>query len=153
MKTLFLALLFCININHTSCNELNKVRNLFKNGIDKKELAEINRIYDHSDCSKITPYYAVAIMKNAEFTWSPIKKLSYFKQGKEMLEAFIKKFPNNIEARYVRWLTQTRAPKFLEYYNELETDYTFIIQNIANSSIEKDYQKFILNNIEKIKNE
>lgn len=153
MHHLFISLLLILQINTNKCKDLPTIRNLFKNGIDENELAEINKIYENSDCEKITPYYAVATMKNAEFTWSPIKKMSYFKKGKEILETFITRSPKNLEARYLRWITQSKAPRFLGYYNELEIDYKFIQENINKSGIDKDYQKFMLNNIETIKNE
>lgn len=154
MKTLFLALFLTFNINSNNCEDLTKIRNLFEQNIQKeKELLSMIEVCKNSACDDITPYYAVAIMKKAEHAWNPMKKMAYFKEGKNMLETFINEHPKNIEARYVRWLTQKKAPSVLGYNSNLKEDLQFVEKNISKSDIEKDYQKVMLHHIEKIKNE
>lgn len=153
MKTFFLAILFTINM-HNDCKDLNTIRNLFEaNTQEEKELLSMIKICENSNCDKITPYYAIAIMKKAEHVWNPMKKMAHFKEGQKILEDFIKEHPKNIEARYVRWLTQKKAPKFLGYNSNLKEDLQLIKDNIAKSDIEKNYQKVMLRHIQKIKNE
>ena len=153
MKTLILTLLFSINITANNCEHLVQVRNIFQAGMNKKQLEKMILICEKATCPKIIPYHAAAIMKKADFVWSVFKKLSNFKKGKKMLEDFIKKNPEDVEARYIRWLTQKMVPKFLGYNNNIKEDYLFIQDNIVNSNIDKDYQKVIFNHIKKIKNE
>ncbi|MDO3695592.1 hypothetical protein QVZ41_12145 [Wenyingzhuangia sp. chi5] len=156
MKTLFIALLISINSYHPNdnCDHLNEIRDIFQAGVNnKEELAEMIAICKKYDCDKITPYYAAATMRKAEFVWSPLEKLSNFNKGKKMLESFIKEHPNNIEAKYIRWLTQKMAPKFLGYHENIKEDYDYIQKNITKSDLDKEYQKVILNHIQKMKHE
>lgn len=73
--------------------------------------------------------------------------------GKKMLNNFILKYPQNIEARYIRWLTQKMAPSFLNYNQNLAEDYDYILLNIKKSNIDIEYQKTILAHLKKINNE
>ncbi|MGY5351454.1 hypothetical protein ACXGQW_02625 [Wenyingzhuangia sp. IMCC45533] len=153
MKTLILTLLFFFNTAQPDCDNLSTIRNIFQAGVDEKQLNEMILLCQQSDCYKITPYHAAATMKKAEFGWSPLKKLTYFNTGKKMLDDFIKKYPNNIEARYIRWLTQKMAPGFLGYDGDIEEDYNYIMQNIHSNDMDEDYKKTILEHIKKVANE
>ncbi|ANW96426.1 hypothetical protein AXE80_09105 [Wenyingzhuangia fucanilytica] len=154
MKTLFIAFFAALTLSWSNnCEQLQKVRTFFQDGVDKEQLEEMIVICEKSNCSDVIPYHAAAIMKKAEFVWSPMQKLSNFKKGKKMLENFITKHPNHVEARYIRWLTQNKAPKFLGYYNNLDEDDLFIQKNLAKSNINTDYQNIMLKHIKKIKNE
>ncbi|MGY6650207.1 hypothetical protein [Wenyingzhuangia sp. IMCC45574] len=153
MKLLFVSLFFSLQLFANECDSLRKVRNIFQAGVNAKQLEEMILICKASKCDKITPYLAAATMKKAEFVWSPFDKLKYFKKGKNLLEGYIKEHPTSVEAKYIRWLTQTMAPKFLGYRANLKQDYTFIQQHITQSDIDKQYQNIILLHIKKIKNE
>lgn len=154
VKTILFTLFFSLNMVANNCDSLEKVRNMFQSGVENKE--ELNIMIDFckkSNCEKTIPYYAAATMRKAEFVWSPLDKLANFNKGKKMLESFIAKNPENIEAKYIRWLTQKMAPRFLGYHQNIENDYRFIQKNITKSDIEKSYQKVILHHIQKLKNE
>ena len=153
MKALLITLVLFFNAANKNCDVLFKVRNIFQAGVNEKELDNMLAICNKAACVKITPYHAAATMKKAEFAWSPIKKISYFNTGKRMLDDFINQYPHNIEARYVRWLTQKMAPSFLGYNKNLEDDYNYIINNIERSDIDIDYKKTILEHIKKVAHE
>ena len=65
------------------------------------------------------PYLYCGIMQMANYTMNPYKKLDYFNKGKQALETHISKYPQQIDARYVRALIQSKAPKILNYYQKL----------------------------------
>ncbi|NIJ44788.1 hypothetical protein FHR24_001227 [Wenyingzhuangia heitensis] len=153
MKNVVFFLLLSLNLQAQNCSELPKIRAIFQAGVNEEQLEDMLLLCKKSTCDKTTPYHAAATMKKAEFVWSPISKLSNFNKGKKMLENFIDKNNKNIEARYIRWLTQKMAPSFLNYNSSIDKDYAFIIQNIDESNIEKSYQKTILNHLKKIQNE
>lgn len=149
----FFIFFILINLQAQNCNDLTKVRALFKSEINEDKLESIISICVNSNCYKTTPYYAVATMQKAEFVWFPLHKFKYFNKGKEILENYIIQNPNNIEARYVRWLTQKKAPSILNYNKNIEEDYQYILTKIAKSDIELNYQFTILSHIKKINNE
>ncbi|MDO6737168.1 hypothetical protein [Wenyingzhuangia sp. 2_MG-2023] len=153
MKKLWFVLFLTLQLQASNCDSLNKIRNIFQAGVNEKELTEMIAICKQSDCEEVIPYLAAATMKKAEFAWSPFDKLANFNRGKKMLENFIKKNPKNIEAKYIRWLTQKMAPRFLGYHNNLEQDELFILKNINKSDIDSSYQKIMLAHLKKIKNE
>lgn len=154
MKYLLFSLIFSLQLFANECDQLEKVRALFKKGVNEVELGEMIQLCEsNATCNLIIPYWAAATMKKAEFAWSPLNKLKYFNKGKKMLEDFIKKNPTNIEAKYIRWLTQKMAPAFLSYNKNLADDYQYIQKNIAKSAVDKEYQTFILKHIQELQNE
>lgn len=153
MKTLLITVLMFLTPLKKNCEDLKTVRGYFLKEVTKVQLLHMIKICEQSKCNLTVPYHAAATMKRAEFEWSPIKKLKSFRMGKEMLDSFIKKYPENIEARYIRWLTQKKVPSFLNYSKNLDEDYNYIITHIEKSSIDSDYKKTIVQNLKKIKNE
>ena len=156
MKFLIFSFLmaFCKLLpGHNDCMHVQEVRALFEKGIEsKEELKHMFEICNQYPCEQITPYLSAATMKQAEFTWSPIKQYRFFNQGKNMLEKHIETHPNTIEGRYIRWLIQTMAPKFLIYRQNIDEDYQFIIQNIERSQLTQTTKQNILTRMENIKN-
>jgi len=150
MKLIFTAFFIFLTLQ-PPCNELHKLRKLFQAEVNEKQLLNMITICEKSTCEKTTPYHAAAIMQRAEFEWSPIKKIKSFTMGKSMLENFILKSPQNIEARYIRWLTQKMAPSFLNYNQNLAEDYDYILLNIKKRGIDIEYQKTILAHLKTIK--
>lgn len=154
MRIVLIAFFFTLTMSAQNCEKLTEIRQIFQVGVhNQQQLEDMIAICKTSNCTKITPYHAAANMRKAEFVWSPFQKLSNFNKGKKMLETFISNNPKNIEARYIRWLTQKMAPKFLGYHNNIDKDYTYIVTNISKSDIDKSYQKIMLAHLQKIKNE
>jgi hypothetical protein len=85
---------------------------------------------------------------------NPVKKLSYFKKGRQLLDEAVKKDPGNIEIRFLRFATQNNAPGFLGYNDNLDDDKTFIIKNIRKISVirDKEIKNIMLNFIIESKN-
>jgi len=136
-----------------NCKNLHEVRAIFLSKVNEQQLENMLTLCKQTNCKKTIPYYAAATMKKAEFVWSPISKFTNFNKGKKMLEQFILKNPYNIEARYIRWMTQKMAPSFLRYNKNITEDYLFILERISESTIEFTYQQTILSNIKKVNNE
>nr|WP_321450248.1 hypothetical protein [uncultured Carboxylicivirga sp.] len=91
-----------------------------------------------------TVYLASAYMQKAQYVLSPLKKLNYFNKGKDMLEEFILKHPDNIDARYVRFLVQTNSPSFLGYKSEIKIDKKFVQDNIKSAGFKEDMADLML---------
>ena len=58
-------------------------------------------------------------------------KISYFKEGKTLLEQAISEAPENIEIRCLRMGVQENSPKIVRYKGNLDTDKKFLIDNYA----------------------
>lgn len=84
------------------------------------------------------PYLYCGIMQMANYTMNPYKKLDYFNKGKQALETHISKYPQQIDARYVRALIQSKAPKILNYYQNIQADISFIKKNIQESDVDEN---------------
>ncbi|WP_299777243.1 hypothetical protein [uncultured Formosa sp.] len=132
----------------TDCNKMPKVRSDFHAIITEDELVVFLEDVEKVDCDLKIPYMASAIMRQAEFTNWPFRKLNYFKEGKQVLEDYIAENPNDIEARYVRLLCQLNAPSFL-HYDDKDKDRAFINSNLKRSNLPEHFKKIMLFNIEK----
>lgn len=141
----FIFLLLGSNVLQAcTSREMTKTRNLFHVARTKSKLQTFLTYVKKVDCKNAKPYYASAIMQQAEYTINPIMKLKHFNKGKAMLESFIKKHPNNIEARYVRILVQNSVPSILGYKSNILADKQFIKSELGNSKISASYRKTIL---------
>ena len=97
------------------------------------------------------PYLYCGIMQMANYTMNPYKKLDYFNKGKQALETHISKYPQQIDARYVRALIQSKAPKILNYYQNIQADISFIQKNIQESDVDEKSKSTMLYQIGLIK--
>ena len=134
----------------TDCSQMQKVRDIYHNIQTSEQLEDFIKYLDKLDCEMIDPYRASAIMQKAQYSFWPNQKFSYFSKGKNALETFIQKHPNNVEGRYVRLLVQSELPGFLGYKDNIMADAEFIISQVGNSELPTDYQIVILNNVNKI---
>ncbi|WP_194766781.1 hypothetical protein [Tamlana sp. I1] len=132
-----------------NCDGMNAIRMAYHNVKTEAQLTELLHEIEIINCIEKEPYLASTIMRQAEFTSWPHKKLKYFKEGKALLEDFILKHPNSIEGRYIRLLTQTNAPSFLNYNNEILEDKQFIEAHIEASNLPEDYKNKMKQNIYK----
>ena len=78
--------------------------------------------------------YGVANFFQAKHSFNPITKISYFNKGKEYLEKAVESDPNNLEIRFLRYLSQKKTPKILGYSQYLREDERFLRNNLNKSS-------------------
>jgi len=131
--------------------EIEEVRNSFFNVDSEEELAVYLNLCKESTCQESEYYLAVATMWQAEYTYWPNKKYSYFNEGREMLEDLIKKNPQNVELRFLRYIVQSSCPPFLGYTGDIESDMLHIQQNIKKANFPTDHKDMILKTIDFIK--
>ena len=82
-----------------------------------------NLMTDHrSQSSTAEGYFALATMMLAKTHSNPFTKLSYFNKGKNILEAAIEAYPDNVELRFLRYAVQAKVPSILLYFNDMEED-------------------------------
>lgn len=131
---LFIAVFF--SSVHAGNIPLLEVRELYRNAADKKEackkLLYISGKYSSDNNQTITAYNACATMMMANHVFNPLGKLSYFNEGRKLLEKCIKADNENIEIRFLRYAIQTKSPSFLGYNNSIEKDKFFLLKEIKN---------------------
>ena len=70
-------------------------------------------------------------------------KLSYFHSGKRNLQIAVKKYPDNIEIRNIRYAVQKGSPDFLGYRNNMTEDRTKIENNIERLDWSDSFKKIV----------
>jgi len=152
MKTrlLILSLLIGLFSLAKSPPEINEIRNEFFLGWQGEcGASDLYEQLQHLNLTKdplMLAYRGAAEMTMANCVFNPWKKYNYFKKGKNALEQAIQKEPKNLEIRYLRFLTQSYLPFFLNY-NNLEEDKKFIIESIIlqwNDSIPDEHMRFLV---------
>jgi hypothetical protein len=66
-------------------------------------------------------------MKKSSYMQGVTKKLSLFKEGRQLLEQSIQLYPNNPEFRFIRLTIQENAPKILKYNKNTIEDKKIVI--------------------------
>lgn len=115
-------------------NTLEDLRNKYTDVVADSELCKdlIDNLSDKKDLSSTEKAYLGAIQTIwANHTKSPISKWKTFQRGKDNIEAAVKASPNNIEIRMLRYSVQSNCPKFLNYYEEMDADKAYILENKA----------------------
>ncbi|SFI62383.1 hypothetical protein SAMN05421638_0320 [Kaistella treverensis] len=144
-KISLLLLLFFMNV--TNAQNLKDYRTLLQKG-ENSEVAAKMLIEKSSSAFNETkePIYAgfLAVGKffMAKHVFNPLKKMSYFNEGKKTMDAAVKSDPKNLEVRLMRLITQESVPKLLGYYQNIEEDRTFLTRNYKNSA-DKDLKTYI----------
>ena len=83
------------------------------------------------------------------FKFWPTQKLKTFREGVDKLENAIKKYPNNIDLRMVRFAVQQNAPRFLDYYSNIEEDKLFLSNKKKDITLQPKLKELITGLIEK----
>ena len=76
-------------------------------------------------------YRASAMMMMANHVFNPLKKLSYFNDGKALLERSIAADGQNVELRFLRFAAQSECPSFLNYDSNLDTDKQLLLNSLS----------------------
>lgn len=123
------------------------VRATFQNGMFNEDSLELI-ISNHAKSNEalIQSYVGVSNIMMADHSYLLTTKLSYFNEGKAILDSAILKKKNNAEIRYLRLLIQLNTPKFLEYDNNIEEDLVYLEKNLR-KELSSGWVKIFLNNL------
>ena len=136
---------FLITICNAQTNNLDQIRKTYLESAKSEENIQklISKCEDYKskNNSIIYAYRAVADLMLIKYKYNPFYKLKLFTEHSRKLDLIVKNNFNNIEIRFLRYCVQKQTPRFLGYYDNLELDYQFIIQNIDIQS--KELQKYI----------
>ena len=136
---------FFIIICNAQTNNLDQIRKSYLESAQSEE--NINKListceeYKFKNDSIIYAYRTVADLMLIKYKYNPLYKLKLFTEYSRKLDLIVTNNFKNIEIRFLRYCVQKQTPRFLGYYDNLELDYQFIIQNIDIQS--KELQKYI----------
>ena len=141
MRSFLLLVLFQFPLLSWS-QEVSDIRKQYTESV--KDETKCKSLYDRLFAQKsitdpvVLGYKGAVSMVMAKYVGSPLSKLSYFKEGKELLENALKKAPQNLELHFVRFGIQENLPSILMYNENLREDKDFIIKHLE----EVDRPKF-----------
>ncbi len=127
----------------TWSQQMDEIRKQFHTIDNEESLKAFIELSSGVDDKKASPYIEAAHMRQAIYTNNPFKKMKFFSKGKNKLEQYINQNPFDIEARYVRALVQSEVPVFLKYNEQLNSDTTYILDNIDDSSLPSYYKEML----------
>lgn len=131
-------------VSNTSINESE-----FYNAFSSTNVTLIDNqitILQKKDKDGLKAYIGALKMKKAGIVFSVLDKLSFFKEGRLLLEEEITKFPNNAEYRFLRLVIQENSPQFLGYNTNLNEDKKSVIQEYKKMipSLQNQIKKYCL---------
>jgi len=113
-------------------------KDAFYNAFSNKSVVNIDNMLLQLEKEKETPlniaYKGALLAKKAEFEKSAVKKIQPFKEGVQLLETQIKKFPEEVEYRFLRLCVQENCPDILKYKKNINEDIQLIVNNFSNQS-------------------
>lgn len=151
MKRLtFLILLLISNLMFSQ--NLKEYRALLQTGEKSEKSAKTlieksTSAYKNSKEPVFLGFLAVGKFFMAKHAFNPLKKMSYFNEGKKLMERSLKAEPDNLEVRLMRLITQESVPKILGYSQNISEDRTYLTRSYKNTKDEdlkiyiKDYLK------------
>lgn len=100
---------------------------------------------DHNNATLVA-YKAASIVLLAKYEDGVFAKMRYFNQGKKLLEATIKKAPDNYEARLIRLNIQDNVPWITGYTSNIKEDKAYLIKNFGKQpeDLKAFTQKYVL---------
>ena len=151
MKRLIFLLLLLIS-NLMFSQNLKEYRALLQTGEKSEKSAKTlidksTTAYKNSKEPVYLGFLAVGKFFMAKHAFNPLKKMSYFNEGKKLMESSLKAEPDNLEVRLMRLITQESVPKILGYSQNISEDRTYLTRSYKNTKDEdlkiyiKDYLK------------
>ena len=100
---------------------------------DKCNALELSKKFESSQPSDalLKAYWGASTAAAPECLGNPLEKIKYFRKGKALLDESAKQQPAHVEIRFLRFATQTKAPSFLGYDDNIQEDKNLILKNIA----------------------
>ncbi|WP_159800315.1 hypothetical protein [Flavobacterium sp. MK4S-17] len=132
MKLLLVFFLLISNVP-----EMDNVRKYYVEAATSKESAAyFYELFEGIDTGHengtLVAYKAASVVLMAKYERNLFTKTKYFNRGTDMLDAAIKKHPDNYEARLIRLNIQDNVPWITGYTSEIKEDKAFLIKNYIN---------------------
>lgn len=104
-------------------------------------------VSDTSADNVMVAYKAAALTLRAKHEKGLFNKKKLFTEGAKLLEAVIKRDPDNYEVRFIRLNIQENAPKITGYNKKKDEDKAFLIKNYKSQKADlKEFTKEFVKN-------
>ncbi len=116
-----------------SSDDINAIRDLYvQAGIDhKKTDVFLDAVKNFQRSSALLEaYHGTALAMKANITIDNFDKFNTITRSREKLEMAVKLDKNNIEIRFLRFMVQSKIPKFINY-NNIGEDKNLIFKNLS----------------------
>ena len=126
--------------------ELSEVREMYtdaaKSETNANAFAEKLTAVSDADGNKVlVAYKGCSLTLRSKFSGKLSEKISFMKEGANLIDAAAAAEPNNIEIRMIRLSVQESVPKIVNYRANKKEDKAFILKNYTNSGDLKNYIK------------
>lgn len=121
---------------------------------DECKALELSKKFDKSPPTDalLKAYYGASLAAAPACLGNPMDKLKYFRKGKQLLDEAVKLQPAQLEIRFLRFATQTKAPSFLGYTGNIDEDKRYILKHLesfkqvkGNIEMSRQIADFLLN--------
>jgi hypothetical protein len=147
MKLLFSFILSVAFIGNPNLASIRKLYPAVTKSEDnaKDFTAKLASVSDNDD-AVLVGYKAASIVLSSRYEKKTQSKKDHFKEGVKLLEATIKKEPNNVEIRMIRLSIQETVPPITGYKKNIKEDKKYITAHYTEQSATlKEYLKdFVL---------
>ncbi|MEO0585641.1 MAG: hypothetical protein AAF135_25750 [Bacteroidota bacterium] len=112
--------------------DLGQIRFLYREGVNHEEHArKLWEIMEHYEGEEgiMWAYKASARALMANYDWNPIQQLWYINECMKWFRKGVKRDPDNIEIRFLRFAVQHYTPEFLNQSHNLEEDKATMLAN------------------------
>ena len=137
-KLVLVLVMFIASIQMSTAQvSLTQARSMYMGMKDNKcNSLELSKKFENSQPKDalLKAYWGASTAAAPECLGNPMEKIKYFRKGKELLDESAKQQPTNVEVRFLRFATQTKAPSFLGYKGNIQEDKIIILKNIAEYS-------------------
>jgi hypothetical protein len=76
-------------------------------------------------------YLACGYFFQAHHAFNPVRKYNCFVKGKGLFRSALKKDPENLEIRFLRFANQVEIPTFLNYKQNIDEDRDFLLKHLG----------------------
>lgn len=129
---LFVAMIYTSDVFSHNIDEIRKTFQLaIENArITEKLSADLKKIPNPDPLT--LAYIASVEALKAKHAWNPFTKHEYMKSFGKMMNDAVKRMPENMEIRYLRYNIQYNVPSYLGYSPNLQEDKKYIIELFLN---------------------
>tara|TARA_B100001115_G_C15809634_1_gene401278 strand:- start:355 stop:819 length:465 start_codon:yes stop_codon:yes gene_type:complete len=153
MKIILILMFFSLKLYSQINTDMSEIRLLYvKSASEYKSCLKLDSITKQFSKDKFPILYSYNISSSilsCNHIKNPIKKFAIFKQKSKDLDNIIIENPNSIEIRFLRYMLQSNAPKFLGYDTKIDSDYNFVLDNL--NRVDTSLKEFIYSLINKQK--
>jgi len=114
---------------------LEEARELYSSAMNDKVVCEeafskFSQL-DQPESFLLTGYKGAVTVAMSKHLKTAKEKMTYFNDGKKLIEEAISRDTRNLELKFIRFTIQTNIPPILKYNKNISEDKTYILENLG----------------------